>query len=48
MLGFGKAVIGMVAEVDRLLGDHIVEGLASIPVGITATMREHKPSVVRS
>ena len=30
VLGFGKAVIGMVAEVDRLLRDHITEGLVSL------------------
>lgn len=33
VVAFGKAVLGMVSAVEGILGEHIVEGVASIPVG---------------
>lgn len=33
VVGFGKAVLGMAAEVDRILSNRIVEGIISVPVG---------------
>eukprot|EP00040_Diaphanoeca_grandis_P018772 m.98793 g.98793 ORF g.98793 m.98793 type:complete len:461 (-) comp27097_c0_seq2:36-1418(-) len=41
--GFGKAVIGMVAAVDELLGDHVADGLVSIPKGTITTMQANHP-----
>ena len=32
VVGFGKAVLGMVDALESLLGDHIVTGVASVPV----------------
>ncbi len=37
VVAFGKAVLGMVNAIEDLLGDHIVAGIASVPVGYTAT-----------
>ena len=39
MVGFGKAVLGMTAAVDQLLGNHISTGLISVPKGILETAR---------
>ncbi|XP_005410407.1 PREDICTED: glycerate kinase [Chinchilla lanigera] len=38
LVGFGKAVLGMAAAVEELLGHHLVQGVISIPKGIRATM----------
>ena len=38
---FGKAVAGMVRAAEDVLGDNIVGGFASIPVGLTDTMRKN-------
>jgi len=32
VIAFGKAALGMVACLESLLGEHIVEGVASVPV----------------
>ena len=37
VIAFGKAVLGMVACLESLLGEHIVEGVASVPVGSMET-----------
>lgn len=42
-MAFGKAVLGMVAAVERLLGHHVVEGVASVPVGSIETARKFYP-----
>lgn len=34
VVAFGKAVLGMAKAVDDILGDQIVRGVASIPVGL--------------
>lgn len=41
LVGFGKAVLGMAAEAERILGDHIVKGIISVPNGIQQTLRQH-------
>ena len=38
---FGKAVLGMAAAAEEILGDHIVQGIASVPVGIQNALREN-------
>lgn len=34
VVAFGKAVLGMAKAVDDILGDQIVRGVASVPVGL--------------
>ncbi|KAK2861972.1 hypothetical protein Q5P01_001505 [Channa striata] len=41
LVGFGKAVLGMAAEAERLLGDHLVKGIVSVPHGIQQTLQQH-------
>ena len=43
ILGFGKAVLGMVTALERLLGNHISEGVISIPVGSLGAARRFFP-----
>ena len=43
MVAFGKAVLGMVAAVEGIIGEHIVGGVASVPVGTMETARTHFP-----
>eukprot|EP00035_Acanthoeca_spectabilis_P040033 m.66893 g.66893 ORF g.66893 m.66893 type:complete len:471 (-) comp9836_c0_seq1:243-1655(-) len=44
--GFGKAVSGMVAAADAMLHDHIVGGVASIPLGTVDTLRASHPHLL--
>ncbi|XP_060095953.1 glycerate kinase [Heteronotia binoei] len=39
LVGFGKAVLGMAAVAESILGDHLVRGIISVPQGIQATLR---------
>ncbi|KAM9859802.1 glycerate kinase isoform 2-T6 [Aulostomus maculatus] len=41
LVGFGKAVLGMAAEAERIIGDHLVRGVISVPHGIQQTLRQH-------
>lgn len=41
LVGFGKAVLGMAAETERIVGDHLVKGIISVPHGIQQTLRQH-------
>ncbi|TKS71284.1 Glycerate kinase [Collichthys lucidus] len=41
LVGFGKAVLGMAAEAERIVGDHLVKGIISVPHGIQQTMKQH-------
>ena len=43
VVGFGKAVLGMAAAVEQLLGNHISTGLVSVPKGILETARTAFP-----
>lgn len=47
IIGFGKAVLGMVTALEQLLGNHISEGVVSIPVGSLKAARriypDHRP-----
>ncbi len=43
VVAFGKAVLGMVTSVERLIGDHIIEGVASVPVGTVDTAKVNFP-----
>ncbi|GAB1294614.1 Glycerate kinase [Apodemus speciosus] len=40
LVGFGKAVLGMAAAAEELLGQHLVQGVISVPKGIQAAV-EH-------
>ncbi|XP_078270324.1 glycerate kinase [Rhinoraja longicauda] len=39
LAGFGKAVMGMAAAVEQILGDHLVQGVISVPLGIQKVLR---------
>ncbi|XP_046880581.1 glycerate kinase isoform X1 [Hypomesus transpacificus] len=41
LVGFGKAVLGMAAEAERIVGDHLVRGVISVPHGIQEALRQH-------
>lgn len=41
LVGFGKAVLGMAAEAERIVGDHLVKGVISVPHGIQQTSQQH-------
>lgn len=41
LVGFGKAVLGMAAEAERIMGDHLVRGVISVPHGIQQTLKQH-------
>ena len=43
VVAFGKAVLGMVAALEGILGEHITGGVASIPVGAVETARKFYP-----
>ena len=45
VVAFGKAVLGMVEAVETLLRDHIVSGVASVPVGGVGEHRESKRKI---
>ncbi|XP_037653667.1 glycerate kinase isoform X2 [Choloepus didactylus] len=40
LVGFGKAVLGMAAAAEELLGQHLVQGVISVPKGIRAAMED--------
>ncbi|XP_048257767.1 glycerate kinase-like [Haliotis rufescens] len=42
VVGFGKAVSGMARVVEEMLGDHIVKGIISIPMGATEQFKQLK------
>lgn len=41
LVGFGKAVLGMAAEAERIVGDHLMTGIISVPCGIQQSLRQH-------
>ncbi|XP_069546903.1 glycerate kinase [Brachyistius frenatus] len=41
LVGFGKAVLGMAAEAEKIMGDHLVRGVISVPCGIQQTLQQH-------
>ena len=43
MVAFGKAVLGMAAAVEHILGDHVIEAVASIPVGAMEVAQKFYP-----
>ncbi|KFO93128.1 Glycerate kinase, partial [Buceros rhinoceros silvestris] len=39
LVGFGKAVLGMAAAAEEILGDHLVRGIINVPLGIQESLR---------
>ncbi|NXL31524.1 GLCTK kinase, partial [Glaucidium brasilianum] len=39
LVGFGKAVLGMAAAAEEILGDHLVRGVISVPLGIQENLQ---------
>ncbi|KAG8436118.1 hypothetical protein GDO86_007287 [Hymenochirus boettgeri] len=42
LVGFGKAVLGMAAAVEKIVGKHLLQGVISIPRGMQDTMKHAK------
>ncbi|OCT85697.1 glycerate kinase [Xenopus laevis] len=40
LVGFGKAVLGMAAAVERIVGNHLLHGIISIPKGMEETLKQ--------
>lgn len=47
VVAFGKAVLGMLEALEELLGDHLVGGIASVPVGSIGHYSSHRHHKVR-
>lgn len=41
LVGFGKAVLGMARETEKMLGNHLCSGIISVPEGIQETMKKN-------
>ncbi|NXY49893.1 GLCTK kinase, partial [Ceuthmochares aereus] len=39
LVGFGKAVLGMAAAAEEILGDHLVRGIINVPLGIQKSLQ---------
>ncbi|KAK2534507.1 glycerate kinase isoform X1 [Columba livia] len=39
LVGFGKAVLGMAAAAEEILGDHLVRGIVNVPLGIQNSLQ---------
>ncbi|XP_046405661.1 glycerate kinase [Ischnura elegans] len=39
LVGFGKAVLGMSSELEKILGEHLVKGIISVPAGAQSTFQ---------
>ncbi|NXA22631.1 GLCTK kinase, partial [Ibidorhyncha struthersii] len=39
LVGFGKAVLGMAAAAEEILGDHLIRGIISVPLGIQESLQ---------
>ncbi|NWR47947.1 GLCTK kinase, partial [Regulus satrapa] len=39
LVGFGKAVLGMAAAAEEILGDHLARGIVSVPLGIQESLQ---------
>ncbi|NXC30631.1 GLCTK kinase, partial [Campylorhamphus procurvoides] len=40
LVGFGKAVLGMAAAAEEILGDHLVRGIITVPLGIKENLQQ--------
>ncbi|KFP91732.1 Glycerate kinase, partial [Apaloderma vittatum] len=40
LVGFGKAVLGMAAAAEEILGEHLVRGIISVPLGIQESLQQ--------
>ncbi|OPJ80796.1 glycerate kinase [Patagioenas fasciata monilis] len=39
LVGFGKAVLGMAAAAEEILGDHLARGIINVPLGIQSSLQ---------
>lgn len=39
LVGFGKAVLGMAAAAEEILGDHLTRGIINVPLGIQESLQ---------
>ncbi|XP_054243506.1 glycerate kinase [Indicator indicator] len=40
LVGFGKAVLGMAAAAEEILGDHLIQGIINVPLGIQESLQQ--------
>ncbi|NXC19719.1 GLCTK kinase, partial [Corythaeola cristata] len=40
LVGFGKAVLGMAAAAEEILGDHLIRGIINVPLGIQESLQQ--------
>ncbi|XP_068014017.1 glycerate kinase [Melanerpes formicivorus] len=40
LVGFGKAVLGMAAAAEEILGDHLLQGIINVPLGIQESLQQ--------
>ncbi|NWV36402.1 GLCTK kinase, partial [Grantiella picta] len=40
LVGFGKAVLGMAAAAEEILGEHLTRGIINVPLGIQESLRQ--------
>ncbi|NWW16655.1 GLCTK kinase, partial [Falcunculus frontatus] len=40
LVGFGKAVLGMAAAAEEILGDHLTRGIINVPLGIQESLQQ--------
>ena len=48
LIGFGKAVAGMAEEIHKLVGQHIVKGVLSLPLGSKQQLRNCQSSLLEA
>lgn len=48
LIGFGKAVLGMACEAERILGNHLCSGIISVPEGIQEAMKKNPSMQLKS
>ena len=46
VIAFGKVALKMVTTLEGILGEHITEGVASVPVGSLETARRQFPQYI--
>lgn len=46
VVGFGKAVLGMARALEDTIGEHIVRGVISVPVGLQEALKQEGKGLI--